>query len=605
MSTPAVCYYRMSTDAQEASIPAHRDWAHKAAPREGCRIVSEFDDPGIAGGVVEHRPGLQRLLDFCDRQFQQGTPVEAVLIWNPDRLSRADSLKTSAVLSRLKDAGVCRLLTASDGWVDLDDVTHRVLYFLKQDLARANFCKDLAKNTLRGKSQLAADGFWAGGVPPLGYRLRATAGPGPAPAPGRRRPPLAKLEPDPETADVVRWLFRTYAAGAHGTYDLCRELERRKVPPVRERLRRERGEPAREIRWNRSALHAVFINPAYLGHTCWNLRRRGCYARLAGGQPGDDDTAKAREQHRRRRGLRQLAEVRNDAADVIEVRDTHPPLVDQATFNAVQSRLVINKRLTIPVRGGGPWLLTGLVRCGTCGRPMHGQTGVGYKGKPIQYYRCSGSKAYRCPAVKFVRQSFLVEEIVAELKERFAEGPALDAISAKVAWLAARGRKDADAERARLRAAAGELDAKIRQGNANLALLPPDRLPGVVAQVRNWEGERDRISQEMARLDGAAEAHEGTAERVDAALAHLRRLGDTVAQADPAEVRAALAGVVSRVTVHLGKAGRTRDVAVSAIEVEMHGGLVGLFTTGSRRGPTAARSWRAAPPGRAGTPPGR
>src|SRR5262245_27804357 len=120
-ATPAVAYYRMSTDAQEASIPAQRDWAHKAAGKSGVRLVAEFDDPGVAGGEVEHRPGLQALLEHCERQFQHGAPAEAVLVWDPDRLSRADSLKTSAVLSRLKDAGVCRLLTASDGWVDLDE----------------------------------------------------------------------------------------------------------------------------------------------------------------------------------------------------------------------------------------------------------------------------------------------------------------------------------------------------------------------------------------------------------------------------------------------------------------------------------------------------
>jgi hypothetical protein len=376
---------------------------------------------------------------------------------------------------------------------------------------------------------------------------------------------------------VVRWLFGSYAAGTHSTYTLCRELEGKNILPARERLRREAGKAAGPVRWRRSVLHALLTNPAYLGHTYWNLGHCGRYARLAGGRVGADDTAKARDQQRRRRGLRRLARVKNDAADVIEVRDTHPPLIDQATFNAVQSRLAINRRLNVPVRGAGPWLLSGLLRCGRCDSPMHGQTGRDRRGGAIQYYACSGSKDRRCPAVKFVRQSFLVEEIVAEIKERFAEGPALDALRAEVARLAARGRKDAGAERARLQKVAADLDGRIRQGNANLALLPPDRLPGVVAQVRQWEEERDRLGRELDKLAAAAEAHDGTAARVDAALGQLRDLGDKLAQAEPAEVRAALAGVVSRVTIHLSKAARTRDVAVSALEVEMHGGLVGLW----------------------------
>src|SRR5262245_24327663 len=151
-ATRGVCYYRMSTDAQEGSIPAQRDWAHKAAPKEGVRIVGEFEDPGIAGGEIERRPGLQRLLEFCEERFRHSDPVEAVILWDPDRLSRASSIKTSAVLARLEECGVTRLLTASDGWVDLDDATHRVLYLLKQDLAREGFCQGLARNTIRGKA---------------------------------------------------------------------------------------------------------------------------------------------------------------------------------------------------------------------------------------------------------------------------------------------------------------------------------------------------------------------------------------------------------------------------------------------------------------------
>src|SRR5262249_54708958 len=68
----AVAYYRMSTDAQEGSIPAQRDWAHNAAAKEGVRIVEQFEDPGVAGGEIEHRPGLQAMLEFCERQSRLG-----------------------------------------------------------------------------------------------------------------------------------------------------------------------------------------------------------------------------------------------------------------------------------------------------------------------------------------------------------------------------------------------------------------------------------------------------------------------------------------------------------------------------------------------------
>jgi DNA invertase Pin-like site-specific DNA recombinase len=83
----------MSTDVQEGSIPAQKAWAIKATAKEGLHLVGQFEDPGIPGGEVEHRPGLQDMLDYCDRQFTNGSPVEAVVVWDPDRLSRATASK--------------------------------------------------------------------------------------------------------------------------------------------------------------------------------------------------------------------------------------------------------------------------------------------------------------------------------------------------------------------------------------------------------------------------------------------------------------------------------------------------------------------------------
>jgi DNA invertase Pin-like site-specific DNA recombinase len=576
----------MSTDQQEASIPAQRDWAHKAAGKADVRVVREFDDPGIAGGEVEHRPGLQALLDFCEQQFKHGRPVEAVLVWDPDRLSRADSLKTSAVLSRLKDAGVCRLLTASDGWVDLDDVTHRILYLLKQDLARAGFCEGIARNTLRGKQAKAERGLWVCGAPPYGYRIEA-----------------GRLAPDPGAGPVVSWIFSAYASGTHTLSSMTKELERRGTVTYREALRRAEGLPAQPVRWNRRTLQGILLNRVYLGHLVWNRLHKGRYARLKGGAVTKDDTARAREQERRRRGGRNLAGVLNAAADVFELPNAHPALTDPETFAQAQKRLSVNRGRTTPVRGGGPWLLTGLAKCGRCGGPMVGQTSVcGKTGHAMRYYRCDRARNRRCDARVCVRQQMLVEEVAAEIRDRFADGPALDALFAEVKRLATAGAADLDAERGRLRARLADLDAKVRQGTVNLATLPPDLLPAVVEQVRQWQKEREQAAVELERLGAAAASHQDAAGKIKAALAQIRKLHKVILSADPAEGRAALAGIVKAVRVHFRPGGRVFEVA--AVEVEMADALVGLFTTSAPRIEPAAAPARApapAPPGRRST----
>src|SRR5262249_25519296 len=147
-----------------------------------------------------------------------GDPVECVVVWNPDRLSRADSIRTSAVLARLQDAGVGRLLTASDGWLDWSDCTTRVLMMLKQDLANAGYCGTLARNVLRSSAGRGARGFGLGRRP---YGSRLVAG---------------RLEVDPVTGPVVTWLFEAYAQGTWSIRALVQELNRRGVPPASGRL---------------------------------------------------------------------------------------------------------------------------------------------------------------------------------------------------------------------------------------------------------------------------------------------------------------------------------------------------------------------------------
>src|SRR5262245_57652846 len=112
-----VAYFRMSGLRQEASIPDQRKWAKDACAREGVEIVKDFEDPGVPGSEIEQRPGLMKLLAFCEDRFMKGQPVECLVCWDADRFSRANSIKTAVCISRLLDSGVNRLLSA-DGWLD-------------------------------------------------------------------------------------------------------------------------------------------------------------------------------------------------------------------------------------------------------------------------------------------------------------------------------------------------------------------------------------------------------------------------------------------------------------------------------------------------------
>src|SRR5262249_6859198 len=79
-TTPrAVAYYRMSTGLQEASIAEQQAWVRQAARREGLELLAEFQDEAIAGSEIENRPGLQALVNFCQRR-PRGQPVEVLVL---------------------------------------------------------------------------------------------------------------------------------------------------------------------------------------------------------------------------------------------------------------------------------------------------------------------------------------------------------------------------------------------------------------------------------------------------------------------------------------------------------------------------------------------
>src|SRR5262249_21231756 len=136
MSNPtrAVAYYRMSTGKQEASIPEQREWAGQACPKQGVEVLTEFTDDGISGSEIDRRPGLMALLRYVEERGD----VEALVVWDLDRFSRASSIETAAVLHRLMGAGVTSILTP-ERWYDLENDIDVLLVNVGQDFSRAAY----------------------------------------------------------------------------------------------------------------------------------------------------------------------------------------------------------------------------------------------------------------------------------------------------------------------------------------------------------------------------------------------------------------------------------------------------------------------------------
>src|SRR6516162_10289775 len=131
--------------------------------------------------------------------------------------------------------------------------------------------REVTRTSIRVRTAMAAQtreqGRYLGGRPPYGYRL-ADAGPHPNRVHaswGRR---AHRLEPDPQTAPVVRWMFAQRLAG-HSAARITRALNDAAVPcpsaadPGRNPHRTGSG-------WTLRTVAAILGNPRYTGRQVWN-----------------------------------------------------------------------------------------------------------------------------------------------------------------------------------------------------------------------------------------------------------------------------------------------------------------------------------------------
>jgi hypothetical protein len=134
--------------------------------------------------------------------------------------------------------------------------------------------REVTRTSIRVRTAMAVQtreqGRYLGGRPPYGYRL-ADAGPHPNKAHaawGRR---AHRLEPDPDTEHVVRWMFAQRLTG-HSVARIARALNDAGVPcpsaadPARNSHRAGTG-------WTVRTAASILSNPRYTGRQVWNRQR--------------------------------------------------------------------------------------------------------------------------------------------------------------------------------------------------------------------------------------------------------------------------------------------------------------------------------------------
>lgn len=331
MRAGAALYMRLSREdagaAESVSIDTQRRLLRAWVVEHGVEVYDEYADDGYSGTSFE-RPAFRRMM----RDMEAGR-VHTVVTKDLSRLGR-NSARVGDLLDEVFPRLRVRFIALSEG-VD----TGRGQGDLLAPLANAVnewYARDISRKIRAALDVRRQNGEFIGSFAPYGYRK--------SPVDPHR------LIPDEKAAAVVRWLFQEAATASAAT--LAARLNEAGVPtPLDHRCGGEGH------RWTAGGVGKLLRNRCYLGHTEQGKSVKVSFKSRAVLYPPRDEW--------------------------VVVENTHPPLVDEATFAAAQRPAA--------TRSGFRNAWAGLVFCADCGRRM-ATVGTRRRGSPANL-ACGGYKA--------------------------------------------------------------------------------------------------------------------------------------------------------------------------------------------------------------------
>ncbi len=365
-----------------------------------------FKDAAVSGASLA-RPAFERLMSLVNAKPPK---VDAIVVEDISRVSRdfADAAHLFRQLQYLE----IPLIGVGDG-VDTAARGAKITFAMKS-LVSDLYLEDLRDKTLRGLEGRALLGMSTGGLP-LGYRsIPETDTYG--------RVVGHRIEVEANGADVVRRIFRLYLDG-RSLEAIARLLNDEHVPPPRAQTRHRRKG------WVASTIRAMLHNDAYVG--TWRYKRQQ-WVKVPG--------TNIRRPRKR------------DESEVICATYPDRRIVDETTWSETRARLAAVRRCYVRDEGASParamsnkqntWLLSGLLRCGSCGAAM-----TIHAGTSARYYRCSDAKKRgTCPNRLALREDVARRCILGALAERFRTPAAIRFLRQELVDRLATLSRDATAE---------------------------------------------------------------------------------------------------------------------------------------------------------------
>ena len=288
---------------------------------------------------------------MLDEARKPEAPFKEILVWKFSRFTRKRE-HAVAFKSMLRRRGI-RVVSITE---QADDTpTGKLLEAIIESIDDF-YSENLAQEVTRGMREAASRGFWVTSYAPYGYRrIHVQDGP-------KKRP---RLELDPPADTVVRRVFDMALRGK-SILNITKTLNSEGIPTTNGK------------KWLKTTVHTMLDNEAYTGAVVWGTNAKD-------GQPP------------------------------VRVEDAHPAIVSKREFRRVKRLLASRAPKKVnPRRASSPYLLSGILKCETCGKAM---TAAEAKSGRYTYYVCQsvlkrGSGACKTPRLNAKNlESLIVGEI--------------------------------------------------------------------------------------------------------------------------------------------------------------------------------------------------
>ena len=342
-------YIRVSTEHQldKNSLKTQEERLSTYSQQMGYRITKVYRDAGLSAKDT-NRPGLVELMEDI-----KAGQINFVLVTKLDRITR--SLRDLFQLMDFFNTNEVNFVSLSES-IDTKTAMGRFFFQLLGLLAQLER-EVTAERVATDMRHRAEKGRWTGGIVPYGYMTQSLAykiykkqGLNEKEASKNSVqdcPEAKKLYIEPNTAKTVKWIFDKY-------------IEFNSVRKVGTLLNSKGIKTRNGQLWPQTTIHRMLRSPTYIGKTNYGKRKT------------DPISGKL---------------VKQDESTWTIVDAEHEAIISKDIYNKVQKMLSVNSKK--PTKPGRTYLLTGLIKCGLCGRSMSGYTFTKKEtGKSYSYYKC-------------------------------------------------------------------------------------------------------------------------------------------------------------------------------------------------------------------------